>query len=32
MPVTFIPGVIKAGTYLTNRGKEFWYVTRKNRF
>ena len=28
IPGTFIPGVIKAGTYYTPRGKEFWYVTR----
>lgn len=27
-PGTFLPGVIKAGTYYTPRGKEFWYVTR----
>ena len=28
MPVlaTSIPGVIKAGTYLTRNGKEFWFV------
>jgi hypothetical protein len=26
-PGTFLPGVIKAGTYYTKRGKEFWYVT-----
>jgi hypothetical protein len=26
-PGTFLPGVIKAGTYYTDRGKEFWYVT-----
>lgn len=25
-PGTAIPGVIKAGTYYTPRGKEFWYV------
>lgn len=31
-PGTFVPGLIKAGTYYTNRGKEFWYVTRKNNF
>jgi len=29
LPGTFIPGMIKAGTYLTERGWEFWYVTRK---
>jgi hypothetical protein len=28
MPGTNIPGIIKAGTYFTNRGKEFWYITR----
>jgi len=27
-PGTFLPGVIKAGTYYTPRGKEFWYVTK----
>lgn len=27
-PGTFIPGIIKAGTYLTRDGKEFWYVPR----
>lgn len=26
-PGTFLPGVIKAGTYYTRRGREFWYVT-----
>jgi hypothetical protein len=26
-PGTFLPGVIKAGTYYTKFGKEFWYVT-----
>lgn len=26
-PGTFVPGVIKAGTYYSSRGKEFWYVT-----
>lgn len=26
-PGTYLPGVIKAGTYYTRRGKEFWYVT-----
>ncbi len=30
IPGTFLPGIIKAGTYLTPRGKEFWYVTRRN--
>ncbi|MBW4636631.1 MAG: PH domain-containing protein [Gloeocapsa sp. UFS-A4-WI-NPMV-4B04] len=27
-PGTSIPGVISAGTFYTNRGKEFWYVTK----
>ena len=31
-PGTFFPGIIKAGTYLTERGREFWYVTRKKKF
>ena len=31
-PGSFGPGVIKAGTYYTDRGKEFWYVTKKNDF
>jgi hypothetical protein len=31
-PGTFFPGLIKAGTYLTNRGKEFWYTTRSKNF
>jgi hypothetical protein len=26
-PGTFLPGIIKAGTYYTKRGKEFWYVS-----
>ncbi len=30
MPGTNIPGIIKSGTYYTNRGKEFWYLTRGN--
>lgn len=29
-PGTFLPGVIRAGTYYTERGREFWYVTRQN--
>ena len=28
-PGTHLPGVIKAGTYYTPRGREFWYVTEK---
>ena len=31
-PGTFFPGLIKAGTYLTNRGREFWYTTRNKKF
>ena len=27
-PGSFLPGVIKAGTYFTKNGKEYWYVTR----
>ena len=27
LPGTFVPGVIKAGTYYTDQGREFWYVT-----
>jgi hypothetical protein len=32
IPGSFIPGIIKAGTYYTNRGKEFWYVNRDKDF
>ncbi|NET47877.1 MAG: hypothetical protein F6K09_03955 [Merismopedia sp. SIO2A8] len=28
-PSTFVPGLIRAGTYYTTRGREFWYVTRQ---
>ena len=28
VPGTFLPGFIKAGTFYTRRGREFWYVTR----
>ncbi|MEA5503902.1 hypothetical protein VB735_12425 [Halotia wernerae UHCC 0503] len=31
-PGTSIPGVIKAGTYYTNRGKEFWYADRQTNY
>jgi hypothetical protein len=31
VPGTFLPGIIKAGTYYSKRGKEYWYVTRKNK-
>ncbi|MER3434500.1 MAG: hypothetical protein C4288_14010 [Leptolyngbya sp. ERB_1_1] len=32
LPGTFLPGVIKAGTYYTDRGKEFWYATRSGGY
>ena len=32
VPGTFLPWVVKAGTYLTKRGREFWYVTRNSGF
>ena len=28
-PGTHVPGAVKAGTYYTPRGREFWYVTDK---
>lgn len=28
-PGAFLPGVIKAGTYYTPQGREFWYATRQ---
>ncbi|MEA5568230.1 hypothetical protein [Anabaena sp. UHCC 0399] len=31
-PGTSIPGIIKAGTYYSNRGKEFWYVTQDKNY
>lgn len=31
-PGTFVPGLIRAGTYFTRRGKEFWYATRGKPF
>jgi len=31
-PGTFLPGVIKAGTYYTSMGKEFWYVTKERDY
>ncbi|QLE55408.1 hypothetical protein [Nostoc sp. TCL26-01] len=31
-PGSFIPGVIKAGTYYTDRGKEFWYVNQDDNY
>jgi hypothetical protein len=27
LPGTAIPGLLKAGTYYSDRGREFWYVT-----
>ena len=27
-PGTHFPGLIKAGTFYTDKGKEFWYVTK----
>lgn len=30
-PGTGLPGVIKAGTYYTPRGKEFWYAVRSRK-
>lgn len=31
IPGTFFPGLIKAGTFYSRRGKEFWYVTRSHK-
>lgn len=31
-PGTCIPGVIKAGTYYSDRGAEFWYVTQSHHY
>jgi hypothetical protein len=31
-PGTCLPGVIKAGTYYTRQGKEFWYVTSEKDY
>ncbi|MDY6939006.1 MAG: hypothetical protein SWY16_15210 [Cyanobacteriota bacterium] len=31
-PGTCVPGLIKAGTYYTRRGKEFWYVTQQQNY
>jgi hypothetical protein len=30
-PGTGLPGVIKAGTFYTRRGKEFWYAVRSRK-
>jgi hypothetical protein len=32
LPGTFLPGVIKAGTYYTGEGREFWYATRGGKY
>ena len=32
VPGTFLPGVIKAGTYYASVGREFWYYTRGKPF
>lgn len=32
LPGTFLPGVIKAGTYYTGHGREFWYATRNGEY
>ena len=29
---THFPGLIRAGTFYTRRGKEFWYFTRGKKF
>ncbi|MBE9052463.1 hypothetical protein IQ243_18950 [Nostocales cyanobacterium LEGE 11386] len=31
-PGLVIPGIIKAGTYYSSRGKEFWYVTKDQNY
>jgi hypothetical protein len=31
-PGTFVPGVIKAGTYYSQGSKEFWYVTSDKNY
>lgn len=32
LPGTLIPKVVKAGTYYTEAGREFWYATRSDNF
>jgi hypothetical protein len=32
VPGTYVPGLIKAGTYYTRGGREFWYATRKKTY
>ncbi len=31
-PGTFVPGIIKAGTYYTKIGREFWYVRQEKNY
>lgn len=31
-PGTYLPGVMKAGTYYTKQGREFWYVTQDKQY
>jgi hypothetical protein len=31
-PEFFLPEVIKTGTYYTDQGKEFWYVTQDRNY
>jgi hypothetical protein len=31
-PGSFVPGLIKAGTYYTDEGRAFWYVTPKHQY
>lgn len=31
-PGVFLPGVVKAGTYYTGQGKEFWYVAKNHSY
>lgn len=31
-PGTFVPGIIKAGTYYSKIGREFWYVTQEKNY
>jgi ssDNA-binding replication factor A large subunit len=32
LPGTSLPGIMKAGTYYSDRGREFWYVKGSDRF
>jgi hypothetical protein len=31
-PGVFFPGIIKTGTYYSDQGKEFWYVTQDRNY